>query len=151
MKTRPRTTPLVSFLSQSDALARLQEHAGRLVRLQRKLDAALPAAVSGAARVANFQDGELILHVVSPAMATRLRLSMESLKRALLTAGEAVSTIKVKVRASPFRGNYQAEEVAPRPIGRNGREALQALADGLREDDPLARALRRMVDRCAKG
>lgn len=151
MKARSRTTPLVSFLGQSDALARLQEHAGRLLRLQRKLDAALPAAVSGAAMVANFQDGELTLHVISPAMSTRLRLSQESIKRSLLMAGEAVSTIKVKVRASPFRGNHQPEELAPRPIGRGGREALQALADSLREDDPLARSLRRVIDRCAKG
>jgi hypothetical protein len=146
-----KTSPLNKFFGRSDVLARLQEHASRLIRLQRKLDAALPASSAGAAQVANFQDGELIIHVASPTMATRLRLSMGSLKTSLQVAGEPVNSIKIKVRASPFRGNHQEKEAQVRPIGRGGRAALQELADGLAADDPLARALRRMVERCAKG
>lgn len=146
-----KTSPLNKYFGRSDVLARLQEHAAHLMRLQRKLDAALPASSTGAAQVANFQEGELIIHVASPTMATRLRLGMESLKTSLQVAGEPVSSIKIKVRASPFRGNRAGEEATVRPIGRGGRAALQELADGLGPDDPLACALRRMVERCAKG
>ncbi len=145
------TSPLNRFIGRSDVLARLQDHAARLQRLQRKLDAALPAVSRGAAQVANFQDGELILHVVSPVMATRLKLGLETLKHALQVAGEPVQSIKVKVRASPFRGNGREEEVSVRPIGAGGRAALQTLAEDLKPDDPLARALKRMIDRSAKG
>lgn len=146
-----KTSPINNFLGRSDVLARLQEHAGRLMRLQRKLDAALPRGVRGAASVANFHDGELILHVTSPAVATRLRLSLETLKTALQVAGEPVSSIKVKVRASPFKGNGIDAEAPVRPIGAEGRNALLSLADNLASDDPLARALRHMVDRCTRG
>lgn len=146
-----KTSPLNRIFGRSDVLARLQEHANHLIRLQRKLDAALPRGSQGAAQVANFQNGELILHVASPAMSTRLRLSQESLKTALQIAGEPVTSIKVKVRANPFRGNHSAQETPVRPIGKGGRDALQSLADGLGQDDPLARALRRMVDRSAPG
>lgn len=144
-----KTSPLYRIFGQSDVLARLQEHAKHLVRLQRKLDAALPRGSQGAAQVANFQNGELIIHVASPAMSTRLRLSQESLKTALQVAGEPVTSIKVKVRASPFRGNYAKHDTPVRPIGQGGREALEALADNLGQDDPLARALRNMVARSA--
>ncbi|MDQ7988891.1 MAG: DUF721 domain-containing protein [Candidatus Dactylopiibacterium sp.] len=146
MKTRPLNT----IFGRSDLLARLQAHATHLVRLQRKLDAALPAASHGAASVANFKEGELTIHVVSPVMATRLRLSLESLKTRLQVAGEPVTSIKVKVRASPFQGNFRTEEAPVRPIGRDGRAALETLADSLAPEDPLARALRHMVSRCAR-
>lgn len=142
-----KTSPLSRIFGRSDVLARLQEHANHLIRIQRKLDAALPRGSQGAAQVANFIDGELILHVVSPAMSTRLRLSQESLKKALQVAGEPVTSIKVKVRASPFRGNHPEQEVPARSIGKGGRAALESLAESLGNDDPLARALRRMVER----
>lgn len=145
------TSPLNRFIGRSDVLARLQDHAARLQRLQRKLDAALPAVSRGAAQVANLQDGELILHVASPVMATRLKLGLETLKASLQAAGEPIQNIKIKVRTSPFEGNGREEEVQVRPIGAGGRAALQGLADDLQPDDPLARALKRMVERSAKG
>jgi hypothetical protein len=144
------TSPLNRFIGKSDVLARLQDHAGRLVRLQRKLDLALPAAARGGAQVANLQDGELIIHVTSPVMATRLKLGMESLKGSLQAAGESITSIKIKVRANPFQGNGREEDVEVRHIGREGKAALQHLAEDLKPDDPLAKALKRMLDRSAK-
>ncbi|MDP5238126.1 DciA family protein [Uliginosibacterium sp. 31-16] len=144
------TSPINKFFIKSDVLSRLQDHANHLIRLQRKLDAALPAASRGAAQVANLQDGELILHVTSPVMATRLKLGLESLKDSLQAAGEPVRSITVKVRVSPFQGTGREEEAEVRPIGAGGREALQHLAEELKPDDPLARALKRMVERSAK-
>lgn len=143
------TSPIHKFFGKSDVLSRLQDHANRLIRLQRKLDAALPAATRGAAQVANLQDGELTLHVASPVMATRLNLGLESLKGSLQAAGEPIRSIKVKVRANPFQGTAAAEDVAARPIGQGGKRALQNLAEELGEEDSLAQALKRMVDKSA--
>lgn len=143
-------SPLNRFFNKSDPLSRLQEHANRLMRLQQKVDKALPAAVRSGAHVANLQDGELILHVSSPVMATRLKLGLESLKGSLQAAGEPIHTIKIKVRANPFQGNGREDGVAVRPIGREGKAALQHLAEELSPDDPLAKALKRMVDRSVK-
>jgi hypothetical protein len=145
------TSPINKLFRQSEALSRLQDHANRLIRLQKKLDASLPAASRGAAQVANLQDGELTLHATSPVMATRIKLSLQTLKANLQAAGEPVQTITVKVRVNPFLGKAEADEVKVRPIGEGGRDALLHLAQELEADDPLAKALKRIVDRSSKG
>jgi len=145
------TSPINKLFRQSEVLSRLQDHANRLIRLQRKLDAALPASSRGAAQVANLLDGELILHATSPVMATRLKLGLQTLKANLQAAGEPVQSITVKVRVNPFLGKPEADEVKVRPIGEGGREALIHLSEGLEADDPLAKALKRIVERSAKG
>jgi hypothetical protein len=141
------TSPIKKLFSQSDVLSRLQDHANHLLRLQQILDAALPAVSRGSVHVANLQDGELIVHAESPSMATRVRLCQDSIRNAFQTHGEAIFSIKVKVRTSPFHGNMVAEETLERKIGQPGKDALQDLGDRLSPDDPLARALRRMIDR----
>ncbi|MBS1207851.1 MAG: hypothetical protein H6R19_249 [Proteobacteria bacterium] len=143
------TSPIHKLFGQSEILSRLQDHANRLIRLQRTLESALPAASSGAAQVANFQEGTLTIHVASPVMATRLKLGLESLKSRLQAAGEPVESITVKVRTSPFQGRNEQEEAEVRPIGSGGRAALLQLSEGLKPDDPLALALKRMVERSA--
>ncbi|PAS97691.1 MAG: hypothetical protein CGU28_03870 [Candidatus Dactylopiibacterium carminicum] len=140
---------LDSFFSRSDALSRLQDHAERLQRLQRLVEAGLPLATRGAVRVANFQEGELTLHVTSPALATRLKMSLNGLQTNLVAAGEPVGLIKVKVRTTPFVGLELPEDVEARPIGAGGKAALLALSEQLRSEDPLAAALRRMVKHSA--
>lgn len=143
------TTPLGKVLGSSEALARLRDHAQRLARLQRAVDAALPPAIQGRAQVANLVEGRLTLHVQSPAMATRLKLGLETLQERLRTAGEPIAEIKVKVRTStlPMAGHTMHD--SSRRIGERGRESLRTLGDSLQPDDPLAQALRRMIDRSA--
>lgn len=145
------TSPINKLFGQSDVLSRLQDHANRLIRLQRKLDLALPAVSRGAVQVANLQEGELTVHVTSPVMATRLKLGLESLKASLQAAGEPIRTITVKVRVSPFQGQGQQAEAEVRPIGTGGKEALLQLSNELKPDDPLAQALKRMLDRSTQG
>lgn len=141
------TSPLSTFMGRADALARLREHATYLARLQRKVEACLPANSRPAVHVANLHDGELILHVESPALAARLKLSQNGLIRDLQIAGEPVNALRIKVRTQPFQGNehYDASEV--RSIGAGGKEALRSLEANLNPDDPLASALRRMLER----
>jgi len=141
------TSPLSTFMGQSDALARLREHAAYLARLQRKVEACLPANSRPAVHVANLRDGELVLHVESPALAARLKLSQNGLISDLQIAGEPVNALRIKVRTQPFQGNdhYDASEV--RSIGTGGKDALRALQANLDPADPLAGALQRMLER----
>lgn len=141
------TSPLNNFLNRSEALARLHEHASYLARLQRKLETSLQPAMRKGVHVANLADGELTLHVDTPTLATRLKLSQKSLLADLQVAGEPVRTLRVKVRAQPYLGNDRYDVAEPRAIGEGGKEALGALQATLRPDDPLARALQRILSR----
>lgn len=141
------TSPLSKFMGKSDALARLREHANYLSKLQRKVEACLPANSRPAIHVANLQEGELVLHVESPALAARLKLSQNGLINELQIAGEPVKTLKIKVRTQSFQGNDRYDTSEVRSIGTGGKEALRMLEENLDPDDPLASALRRMLDR----
>src|SRR5262245_4214600 len=90
--------PLQRFLGGNDALTRLRDHAARLVRMQATLEKQLPAGMLGAVSVANFEDGILVLHVQTAALASRLKMSSESLRTALMAANEPVMGIRIKVR-----------------------------------------------------
>ena len=138
------STPLKKILGSAQALAHLHDHAGRLLRLQKTVAKALPPAMREVVRVANLQDGVLSLHVPSPALATRLKLSQESLRAALLGAGENIHDFKIKVRVDS--GDRPPAPPAQRHIGEQGRRALQNLREHIKADDPLARALKKMED-----
>lgn len=141
------STPLGKLLGSSGALARLKDHAGRLMRLQKTVEASLPASMRGAVHVANVADERLVLHVTSPALAARLKMSLENLKHDLLAGGEVISEVQVKVRTSGPPTARTTGPVPERHIGNDGREALRRLSDELKADDPLALALKRMVQR----
>jgi hypothetical protein len=137
-------TPLKRFLGASDALSRLQDHAARLVRMQRMLESTLPRNMLSAISVANFEAGILTLHAATPALASRLKMSLETLRNDLLALNEPVQEIRVKVRAvhsSERHALYASEE---RHIGESGKQALKALEDKLGTDTPLGQALKRM-------
>lgn len=138
------STPLRRILGSSEPLAHLQDHAARLLRLQKVVSKTLPGAMREVVRVANLQEGTLFLHVPSPALATRLKLGQESLRTALLAVGENIREIKIKVRVDP--GTRPPPPPPRRHIGAQGRQALQALRESMKADDPLARALKKMED-----
>ena len=64
------TSPIDNFLGSGDTLARLQAHAGRLMRLQRQLEALLPDYMAGACKVANLKGEDLVIHVESAGLGT---------------------------------------------------------------------------------
>lgn len=138
------STPLKKILGASEPLARLQDHAARLLRLQRIVSRAVPPVMRNMVQVANVQDGVLYLHVPSPALATRLKLSQESLRGALMNDGQAIAEIKIKVRVD------RHTPVPPPPrrsITPTGRDALRQLRESMSPDDPLARAIKHMEDK----
>lgn len=137
-------SPIKRFLGASDALSRLQDHAARLVRMQRLLETRLPANMLGAVSVANFDAGVLTLHASTPALASRLKMSLETLKSELLAQNEPVQEIRVKVRAVHSSERHALYATVERKIGEQGKSALKELEDKLGADTPLGRALKRM-------
>lgn len=138
-------SPLNKLFGSDEVLARLQDHARRLQRLQSVVDRCLPPNFRGLVSVANFNDGILMLHVPSPALATRIKLSGETIRGDLLAMGELVESVQTKVRAPNVRA--QAAKPVKRQIGAEGKAALDELRGKLKADDPLAAALARMISR----
>jgi len=136
--------PLKRFLGASDALSRLQDHAARLVRMQRQLELSLPANMHGAVSVANFDLGTLTLHTATPALAARLKMSLETLRSDLLALNEPVQEIRVKVRAVHNSERHALYATQERRIGESGKNALKELEEKLGADNPLGLALKRM-------
>ncbi|MFT4173573.1 MAG: DciA family protein [Rhodocyclaceae bacterium] len=144
---RKPATLIGDVFGSSDALSRLQEHAQRLVRAQRVVDQQVPRAMRGTVAVANLRDGVLVLHVPTPALATRLKMSAESLRNALRDTGMPIEELQVKVRPvqmAPASGLYTAEN---RTIGSKGRQAFGELTNHIDSRTPLGQALGRFLKR----
>ena len=142
-------TPLGRLFGKDDALARLRQHAARLMRLQTSLNQLIPRAMHGAVAVANMQDGVLSLHAATPALASRLNMTRESLLRDFQALGEPLSSIKIKVRPVQNAGPDILHAREERSIGAQGRQSLEALLQRTPADSPLAHALDKMLKSCA--
>lgn len=141
----PMTRPLSRFLAGGDALARLQDHAARLNRLQTALDGALPPPLAAQCRVANLKDGTLVLSARGGAAAVRLRQLLPSLLERLQHGGHPVQAIKVKV-GTPEQVEYRRPP-PERHISAAARSGLAAFADSLPADSPLRASLERLIRR----
>ncbi len=139
------TQLLHRFLARGDALARLQDHAARLRRLQRTLESGLPPQLTGQCQVANLKDGTLSVSARGGAAAVRLRQILPSLIEHFVRAGDAVQTIKVKV-AAPEQAVWRAP-VSERQLSSTAKEGLARFAQSLPADAPLREALERLVRR----
>ncbi len=137
------TSPIETYLGSGDSLARLQAHAGRLLRLQRLLGEVLPDYMAAACKVANLKGEDLVIHVESAALAVKLRQAVPSLLADFARAGVLLRDIKVKVAVPEYRP--PAPPVEARHVSDSTRAGLGALAASLPADSPLARALKRFV------
>jgi len=138
------TSPIDTYLGSGDALARLQAHAGRLLRLQRQLAGLLPDYMADACRVANLKGEELVIHVNSAGLAVKLRQAVPSLLADFARSGVLLRDIKVKVSVPEYRP--APPPVTPRHVSESTRSGLGELAASLPADSPLAKALRRFVN-----
>lgn len=139
------TRLLQRYLGSGDALARLQDHAARLRRLQGALDSGLPPQLIGQCQVANLKDGVLVVSARGGAAAVRLRQMLPSLVEHLARAGHAVQSIKVKV-GTPEQVEWRRPP-PERHISADAKATLSAFADTLPADAPLRAALERLVRR----
>lgn len=141
----PMTQLLHRFLARGDALARLQDHAARLRRLQRALEAGLPPQLTAQCQVANLKDGTLTVSARGGAAAVRLRQILPSLIEHFVRAGHAVQAIRVKV-AAPEQPAWRAP-ASERHLSPTAKASLERLAHTLPADAPLREALERLVRR----
>ena len=136
-------------LNADEAMARLAAHAGRLLSLQRLIDAAVPDNLTRACRVANYKLGVLIIHADNGAVATKLRQLAPRLGEELRSSGLELSEIRVKV---------QPRDAVPAPsagisvsaISNRAKQGLTSLSAELPPDSPLRNALERLLSRASR-
>jgi hypothetical protein len=91
------STLLHRYVGRDASLARMQDHADRLARLQRVLAPALPAQCADACHVANLEDDMLTVSARGSAVAVRIKQMVPSLLEHFARAGYSLQGIRVKV------------------------------------------------------
>ncbi|WP_418648241.1 DciA family protein [Thauera butanivorans] len=133
------------FLGSAESLARLQDHAARLRRLQGTLEAALPLQLAEQCHVANLKDDVLVISTRNGATAVRLKQMLPSLQEHFLRAGHALGTIRVKV-GTPEQTAWRPP-ATERHISADAKANLSEFAASLPPDSPLRESLERLVRR----
>lgn len=137
--------PLHRFLGSADALARLQDHARRLLQLQRSLSSALPPALIDECQVVNLKEGVLVIHCRHGAAAVRLKQLLPRVIHHFAQAGHVLNDIKVKVK--PAHHVQLRPAPTQRQISPQSRNHLEQFAATLPADSELRSALERLAQR----
>ncbi|MCL2590480.1 MAG: DUF721 domain-containing protein [Betaproteobacteria bacterium] len=139
------STPLHRYLGRDTSLARLQDHAAHLGRLQRVLMPALPPQCANACHVANLKEDVLTVSARGSAVAVRLKQMIPSLLDHFARAGYPLLRIQVKVGLPE---PYPVRRPAPvRVLSNAARAQVEILAAALPPDAPLRTALETLVRR----
>ena len=141
------TNALEHFLDNDAAAGKVLAHARLLLKLTRRFEAVAPAALSRAARVANYKSGKIVIHADNGAVATKIRQMGQRLCAELSSGGAQCNGIEVKVQPRQIPCQSMASTMKPlsaRACGtlRSTSEKLPpgALRDAL--ETLLARAAR---------
>jgi hypothetical protein len=135
------------YLGSDTPLARLQDHAARLARLQCVLVPALPAQCANACRVANLKEDVLTISASGSAVAVRLKQMIPSLLDHFARAGYSMQNIRIRVglpEPSPARSEQKVEA---RVLSNAAREQIETFAATLSADAPLRASLETLVRR----
>ena len=136
------STPLQRYIGQADPLARLRDHAERLLRLDSAVQRALPEHLRNSCHVANIRQDVLVIHTGSGAVAAKLRQLAPGILRALHGEGMLLSELRVRVAMPDYRPEPPAVQ---RHVSAPSFEAMNRLAETLPENSPLRAALGRFV------
>ncbi|MDR1062586.1 MAG: DUF721 domain-containing protein [Azoarcus sp.] len=139
------STLLRRYLGRDTPLARLQDHAARLERLQHVLAAGLPAHCRYACHIANLKDETLIVNVRGSAIAVRLKQTIPSLLAHFARAGYPLQRIKIKIEL-PEAPSARHSSPA-RTISDAARTQIETFAATLPEDAPLRAAFENLARR----
>lgn len=131
--------PLGAFFQSNDALAHLQEHASRLIRLQRAYEEFAPAHLARSSWIANPKAGVIVIHAVNGAVATKLNQLTPRFIDEFLKRGVDLTGIEVRLQVTPLP--TAPAQCVPRALSAGARQALARLEDSL----PPGSALRRIV------
>ncbi len=137
---------LSRFLSGGDALSRLHEHANRLQRLQRTLEALLPAYLANSCTVANLKGDTLVLLARTGAGAAKLRQIVPSLQQGFANAGVCIGSIQIKIIPQNAAA-VAPKTVTPRILPSGGRQSIETFCATLPPDAPLRESLERLLSR----
>ncbi|MDO8788675.1 MAG: DciA family protein [Sulfuritalea sp.] len=135
---------LQEHLASGDSMARIANHAQRLLQFQRLLEAALPEALRPHARVANFRLGKLFIHAANGAVAAKIRQFGPRLASDLSNKEVKVTQIEVRVQArNPSPSQVPHER--PSLPGVKQKQGLTELAHRLPSESRLKNALERLL------
>jgi hypothetical protein len=138
------STLLFRNFERDPSLTRIQEHASRLLRLQRVFEAALPPQFADTCRVSNLKDDNtLLISVRGSAIAVRLKQNLPSLREHFARAGWPITAIKLKI-ALPEPARLPP---APRPrtLSLAARRQIEDFAASLPTGDPLRVTFERLA------
>lgn len=110
----------------------------RLEDLDRRLRPLLPPSLAAHARLANYEQGRLVLLVEAPVWRARLRLAAPEILDAARSIGLAATELVVKTRL----GSAAPSPPAPRPdipMSTASQQALKAALASLRDPEPTPR------------
>lgn len=144
---KPRKPVSVNqIVRRHSSLAQLATQAQTLLRLQRRLDAALPSLLAGHWQLAHHDQKLIALVAESPAWATRLRFHETALRDALSAQGlPAGGRIRISVERhadTSLRDEANPERQLPEVAIQSLEHAADRAGDG-----PLGDALRTMITR----
>ncbi len=139
------TQLLQRYLGGGDALARLQDHAARLRRLQGAFERCLPPLLAASCKVGNLKGDTLVVFAQGNAVAVKLKQMAPSVLEKLAGQGHALQDIQVRVAV------HQPAAWRPAPMERSisaeGRRSLTDFAATLPADSPLRESLERLARR----
>ena len=141
---RPRS--LADCLNADAGMARLSAQAGRLLKLQRLYERAIPAALARHGRVANVKSGNIIIHAQNGAVAAKIRQLAPRLAEVFRQEGVDLNEILVRVQPSTLVSEAVNTRIRS-SIGEEAKQGLTSLAQKLPQDSPLRKALDRFVER----
>lgn len=130
-----QSKPLAEFIQSNDALAHLEAHASRLLRLQRAYEDIAPAQLARSSRIANLKAGALVIHAANGAVAAKLNQLVPRFIDEFLKRGVELTGIEVRLQVAALQQTIPAGQ--PRPLSAGARAALAHLEDELPEGSPL--------------
>lgn len=135
------------LLERSDQTAQILAHARLLMRLERRFAAAVPPGLAEHARVVNYRLGTIVIHAENGAVAAKLKQISLRLRDSFVKIGLECNQIEVKVQ--PIQNLGQSITSTVKPMSEESARTLNACANAMPQDSPLARALRHLLDRAA--
>lgn len=146
MRSRRTARSLEECLRADPAMARLDGHASRLLRLQAVVALALPPNLARASRVANLKSGTLLIHADNGAVAAKLRQMAPRLVDVVRFEAAEVTGIDIRVQGRVADTGKARGETYDR-IGNKAKQGLTSLEKTLPEGSRLRTALEWLVRR----
>jgi hypothetical protein len=138
---------LDAYLEQPDGINSLMPQAKRLLELRQVLLEVLPATLSGAASVANYRQGRIVIFAANSSVAAKLILIGPSLKEHFIRRGLQVTAMDIEVQPTA--------PAAARPpktafLSESARDALTRLSIQL-PDSTLKRTVSDLLSKKVSG